>query len=101
MQIDPAFRHPGVLLTGAALVGVAGFSMFSLARERQHVKALDVDRAQAVAELDRTRSQIRDISARLDSLAAAKTTRRTVPVRSQSVRSRPADTRLQQVRSEV
>ena len=52
MQIDPAFRHPGVLLTAAALVGVAGFSMFSLARERQHVKALDVDRAQAVAELD-------------------------------------------------
>ena len=94
MQIDPAFRHPGVLLTAAALVGVAGFSMFSLARERQHVKALDVDRAQAVAELDQTRSQIRDISARLDSLAAANaaqrtgpatgSTRRTIPARSQS-----------------
>jgi len=109
MQIDPAFRHPGVLLTATALVGAAGISMFSLARERQHIKALDADRTQALTELAQTRSQIRDISARLDSLAAANASQRTVPAprltprasRPPSTQSRPDDSRLQRLQSQI
>ena len=111
MPINPAFRHPGVLLTTAALIGTTGVSMFSLARERQNVKALDANRKQVLAELAQTRSQIRDISARLDSVKTAVSSQRTLPAqtpsrrarlaRAQSSRSQSEDVRLQSLQSQI
>lgn len=112
MQIDPAFRHPGVVLSIAALAGVAGISLFSLAAERQRVDALEGGRTQMLAELARSNSQIRDISARLDSLAAEASsqrassptpaaTRRANPSRSRPSRSPSEDARLQNLQSQI
>ena len=113
MQIDPAFRHPGVVLSIVTLAGVAGISLFSLAAERQRVDALEGGRTQMLAELARSNTQIRDISARLDSLAAEAASsqrassptpaaaRRANPSRSRPSRSPSEDVRLQNLQSQI
>jgi DNA repair exonuclease SbcCD ATPase subunit len=111
MQEDSALRRPGVILTATAIVGATGIGLFSLNIERQHVKALDADHKQVLAELARTSSQIRDTSARLDSLATAISTQRaqSAPIatprtgssRSRSSRSQSEEVRLQNLQSQI
>ena len=93
MQIDPAFRHPGVLLTVAALVGTASAGLLTLTTERQHLQALDSDRTERLAELAKTDTQIRDLSERLDALTTAISSRSSQPERP------PATSREEQTRS--
>jgi hypothetical protein len=111
MQIDPAFRRPGVLLTVAALVGAAGIGVFSLSTVGQRVEALEEDRTHLLAELVQTNHQIRDISGRLDSLATAISSQstntalsaatRADPSQSRSSRSQSEDVRLHNLQSQI
>ena len=112
MQIDLAFRHPGVLLTVTALVGTASAGLLTLTTERQHLQALDSDRTERLAELAKTDAQIRDLSARLDALTTTISSRSLQPerpsatsrddqARSRASRSQSGVARLQNLQSQV
>ena len=99
MQFDPAFRHPGVLLTVAALVGTASAGLLTLTTERQHLQALDTDRTERLAELAKTDAQIRDLSARVDTLTTTISSRSSDPER--PLPSQPGVARLQKLQSQI
>ena len=110
MQIDPPFRQPGLVVTIATLVSAGAIGLFYVSLERQRVKGLDAERAQLVVALVRTDNQIRDISARLDTLAAqtsshpvepAHTTRRDNESRPRSSEYKQETARLQKLQAQV
>lgn len=113
MQIYPGFGSSWTPLIAATLIGAGGVGVFSLVREHQQTKALEIERSQTAAALTQARGQIQELSARLDSLTAAKTpppdvvAPKHVPMRlrlapaKQAARTRPDDVRLQRLQSQV
>src|SRR5258708_114200 len=100
MQIYPGFGSSWTPLIAATLVGAGGVGVFSVVREHQHTKALEMERSQTAAALTQARGQIQELSARLDSLATTPPPdlpRKQVPMRlrlapqKQAARTKPDD----------